>query len=361
MTDILNKAVINKISKSNYDYLVQEGTISPQMIREEAWLFTDDQFVSSSDKQNWNSKASISDIPTATSDLTNDSGYITSASLPTKTSDLTNDSGFITSASIPTNVSSFTNDAGYITSSALPTKTSDLTNDSGFITSSDIPTNVSSFTNDAGYITSAAIPTNVSAFTNDAGYLTSETDPTVPSWAKQPDPPTYTKADVGLGNVDNKSSATIRSEITSSNVTTALGYTPMDSTLKGAVNGVAELDSSGKVPSSQLPSYVDDVVEGYYYNNKFWEDSAHTIEITAESDKIYVDVSTDITYRWSGTAYVAIGSSLTLGTTHSTAYYGDLGEIAYNHSQAAHAPVNAVIKRCPSSPFNPLNSHVFAL
>lgn len=55
-------------------------------------------------------------IPTSTSDLTNDSGFITSSSLPTKTSDLTNDSGFITSSSLPTKVSDLTNDVGYITS-----------------------------------------------------------------------------------------------------------------------------------------------------------------------------------------------------------------------------------------------------
>ena len=54
--------------------------------------------------------------------------------IPTKTSDLTNDSGYITTSSLPTKTSDLTNDSGYITSSSLPTKTSDLTNDSGFIT-----------------------------------------------------------------------------------------------------------------------------------------------------------------------------------------------------------------------------------
>ena len=68
-----------------------------------------------------------------------------------------------------------------------------------------------------------------------------------------------TKAQVGLGNVENKSSATIRGEITKSNVTTALGYTPLNQSLKGSTNGLAELDSNGKVPSSQLPSFVEDI------------------------------------------------------------------------------------------------------
>ena len=79
-------------------------------------------------------KADSSDIPTKTSDLTNDSGYATTSDIPTKTSDLTNDSGYATTSDIPTSTSDLTNDSGYITSSALPTNVSDLTNDSGYLT-----------------------------------------------------------------------------------------------------------------------------------------------------------------------------------------------------------------------------------
>lgn len=60
--------------------------------------------------------------------------------------------------------------------------------------------------------------------------------------------------DVGLGNVENKSSATIRSELTSGNVTTALGYTPANAATYGAANGVATLDGNGKIVTSQLPA-----------------------------------------------------------------------------------------------------------
>lgn len=107
----------------------------------------------------------------------------------------------------------------------------------------------------------------------------------------------------------------------------------MAANLKGAANGVAELDENGKVPSSQLPSYVDDVIEGYYYNSKFYKESSHTTEITGETGKIYVDLSTEKTYRWSGTAFVEISASLALGETSSTAYRGDRGKTAFDHSQ----------------------------
>ena len=115
------------------------------------------------------------------------------------------------------------------------------------------------------------------------------------------------------------------------------------STLKGANNGVAELDASGKVPASQLPSYVDDVIEGYLSGGKFYKEATHTTAITAESGKIYVDITggANKTYRWSGTTYAEISPSIALGETASTAYRGDRGKIAYEHSQAAHARTDA--------------------
>ena len=115
----------------------------------------------------------------------------------------------------------------------------------------------------------------------------------------------------------------------------------LNSALKGANNGVAELDQNGKVPTSQLPSFVDDVIEGYYFNSKFYKESGHTNEITGETGKIYVDLSTNKTYRWSGTAFAVISETLALGETSSTAYRGDRGKIAYDHSQEAHAPSDA--------------------
>lgn len=101
---------------------------------------------------------------------------------------------------------------------------------------------------------------------------------------------------------------------------------------KGTAGGVASLDSSGKVPSAQLPSYVDDVLE-FEAKSAFPE--------TGEDGKIYVDETTNKTYRWSGTAYIEISASLALGETPSTAFAGDKGKVAYDHSQSAHAPANA--------------------
>lgn len=78
---------------------------------------------------------------------------------------------------------------------------------------------------------------------------------------------------------------------------------------KGVANGVASLGADGKVPSSQLPSYVDDVIEGYYYNDKFYSDSEHTSEITPETGKIYVDITSNKSYRWGGTVYFEISAA----------------------------------------------------
>lgn len=96
------------------------------------------------------------------------------------------------------------------------------------------------------------------------------------------------------------------------NPTTLSGYGITDAvstSAKGQANGVASLGSDGKVPTSQLPSYVDDIVEGYYYNGKFYETSAHTSELTAEGGKIYIDLETNLCYRYGGTTFVQITSA----------------------------------------------------
>ncbi len=181
--------------------------------------------------------------------------------------------------------------------------------------------------------------------------------------------PTLAKGDVGLGNVDN--------------------VKQIPASQKGQSGGVAELDESGKVPASQLPAYVDDVVEyggtvenvtvtegtnspsydgskvvydtktkcfllnepdademSRYYAN--WEggDSDSRVSpaesygtpdtngVTPISGKIYVNTVDGKTYRWSGSDLVEISASIALGETSSTAYRGDRGKAAYDHAQA---------------------------
>lgn len=79
----------------------------------------------------------------------------------------------------------------------------------------------------------------------------------------------------------------------------------------------ANLSNNGKVPASQLPSYVDDVLEF---------GSLTSFPNPGEEGKIYVATDTDLTYRWTGSRYVEISKSLALGETNTTAYPGDKGK-----------------------------------
>lgn len=90
----------------------------------------------------------------------------------------------------------------------------------------------------------------------------------------------------------------------------------------------------GLVPASQLPSYVDDVLEFANFA---------AFPVTGDSGKIYVALDTNLTYRWGGSSYVEISPSLALGETSSTAYRGDRGKIAYDHSQTTGNPHNTQI------------------
>lgn len=103
--------------------------------------------------------------------------------------------------------------------------------------------------------------------------------------------------------------------------------------LFGKPNGIASLNSTGKIPESQLPSYVDDVLE---YNNK------SSFPETGESGKIYIDKDTNMTYRWSGSTYVEIGQSLALGETSSTAYAGNKGKQNADNISALQSKVSDI-------------------
>lgn len=99
---------------------------------------------------------------------------------------------------------------------------------------------------------------------------------------------------------------------------------------KGSANGVAQLDENGHVPISQIPGTVDEIVEGYLSDGKFYTtkngDDTYSDEVTGASGKIYTDLITNNTFRWSGTQFTEISKSLALGETDSTAYAGDKGK-----------------------------------
>lgn len=152
-----------------------------------------------------------------------------------------------------------------------------------------------------------------------------------------------TKANIGLGNVDNTSDANkpvstaqqtalnlkedkaslkalaYKDSLAAADV--GLGNVTNDAQVKrsemGVANGVATLDEQGKVPSSQLPSYVDDVLE---------YDNLAAFPATGEEGKIYLAKDTNKSYRWGGTEYTEISKSLALGETSSTAYAGNKGK-----------------------------------
>lgn len=134
----------------------------------------------------------------------------------------------------------------------------------------------------------------------------------LPEWVKEGEKPTYFAEEVGA----------------------------IPETAKGTAGGVASLDGSGHVPAAQLPSYVDDVIEGKYVSETVFNDSEES-PVQPESGKIYLDTETNKQYRWSGSKFVVISESLALGETPSTAYYGDKGKAAYDHSTSPHAPTDA--------------------
>ena len=149
--------------------------------------------------------------------------------------------------------------------------------------------------------------------------------------ANKSNPHGVTKSQVGLGNADNTADAN-KNVLSATKLTTARKIngvsfdgsaditiednTKIPTSQKGVAGGVATLNDSGQIPSAQLPSYVDDTIEG----------TLATFPKPGESGKIYVDTDTDLTYRWSGSQYVEISKSLALGETSSTAYPGNKGK-----------------------------------
>ena len=196
------------------------------------------------------------------------------------------------------------------------------------------------------------------------------------AWAKAPTKPSYSKAEVGLGNVDNTAdsaksvkyatSAGSAGAVAWKNVTDKpatfapsahnhndLYYTEseVDGKLSGKANsshkhGAGDITSvnasaiSGVIAAANLPSFVDDVLEGYYgsdgifYQHFDTSTNKYSDAYTGDTGKIYVNLNDNKTYRWSGSKYVVISETIALGETASTAYRGDRGAAAYAHAAA---------------------------
>lgn len=121
----------------------------------------------------------------------------------------------------------------------------------------------------------------------------------------------------------------------------SLGFTPENLANKGAANGYASLDGTGKVPANQLPAFVDDILE--FIN-------LAAFPTNGTSGILYVAIDENKTYRWSGTGYVATNGALALGETSATAHRGDHGKTAFDHSQETGNPHGVTFANLGSKP-----------
>lgn len=136
--------------------------------------------------------------------------------------------------------------------------------------------------------------------------------------------------DAGLINlVDVSASDTLLIRNAESGLVLRISFATLTSAISSAFSGSFASLVDGKVPASQLPAYVDDVLEYA---------TASAFPAAGEAGKIYVALDTNLVYRWSGSAYVEISKSLALGETSGTAYHGDRGKTAYDHSQSTGNP-----------------------
>ncbi len=98
---------------------------------------------------------------------------------------------------------------------------------------------------------------------------------------------------------------------------------------KGSINGIATLGEDGKLLANQIPGSVDEILEFAGIDN---------FPAIGETGKLYVDTISNKTYRWSGSQYSIVSDSIALGETATTAYRGDFGKVAYDHSQSTGNP-----------------------
>ena len=198
-----------------------------------------------------------------------------------------------------------------------------------------VPTKLSQLENDSKFITAKDVP---------EGAVASTTTPKMNGTAAVGSETAFARGD----HVHPKDTSKLNTDGDGSNVTVAFEAAAKR---EAPVSGEKLSVLLGKVPANQLPSYVDDVVDAYIrtgataFGADWLSKTSGGAALTPESDKINVILSEgeyqNKTYRWSGTTYAVIGNDLALGETASTAYRGDRGKTAYDHSQSAHAPADA--------------------
>lgn len=275
-------------------------------------------------------------VPTKTSDLTNDSGYITMSDVPAAGE--TNQNAYTTIKVGSTDVTSNSKTGTFtVTAGTGIGLTPNTTSRSMEIKNTGVTSIAESSTNGKLSITQNGETNDISihglgtAAYQAAGhfYETTESHSAHQVLAAPSDSAgvatfrTLVASDIPTLNYV-PTGRTVNGKALSSNISlTASDVSAVATSSVGTANGVAELDSNGLVPSSQLPSYVDDVVE-YAATTNF--------PVSGESGKIYVATGTGKIYRWSGTQYTEISASLALGETSSTAYRGDRGKTAYTHA-----------------------------
>lgn len=149
-------------------------------------------------------------------------------------------------------------------------------------------------------------------------------------------------ADTALGTrINNEVTARTEADTTlQTNIDTVQDNLDNFIATKGKANGLASLGSDGKVPSEQLPSYVDDVIDVYATYDKsptgdlsnisLFADADHNTPITGEAGKIYQNVTTGepgYQFRWTGTTWsLIVSGGVVIGEITGTAYDGAKGK-----------------------------------
>ncbi len=124
--------------------------------------------------------------------------------------------------------------------------------------------------------------------------------------------------------IDDNLDSSSENPVQNRTITNALSG-KLNSSLKGAANGLAELDNTGKIPASQLPGTLN-LLEKYPTVSDF--------PAVGDDYTLYVAEDTNFVYRWTGSDYVQIDASIQIGETSQTAFRGDHGKVAYDHAYA---------------------------